>query len=364
MTHKPVEVAVERVSKRFGSVWAVNDVCITAQSGQFLTLLGPSGCGKTTILRLIAGFEELDQGEIFLDQVPISNIPPWKRQQGFVFQNYALFPHLTVAENIAFGLRMQRAHREEIGQRTADILKLVNLPGMGDRYPRQLSGGQQQRVALARSLVLRPKVLLLDEPLSNLDAKLRTEMLFELKQLQRNLGVTTIYVTHDQAEALAMSDIIVVLKDGQVRQVGTPREIWEQPCSAFVAGFLSMENLIPGQVVAKEEDSYLQLRFDTEQTVSLEVLDAREIDTEDQVTLGIRANSIQLRSRTGPVAHKNAFPAEIIETSYKGDFVSYEICTPMTTKPFLVTAPSSQTLSESLEIYLDPKKLFVFKDEN
>jgi iron(III) transport system ATP-binding protein len=211
---------------------------ILIQPGEFFTFLGPSGCGKTTLLRIIAGFVSPDEGLVYLGAEPVNNVPPWRRDIGLVFQNYALWPHLNVFENIAFGLRERKVAHGEIERRVAAVLEQVELSGTEKRRPSQLSGGQQQRVALARTLVIRPRVLLLDEPLSNLDAKLRIEMRLQLLKLQRDLGLTTIYVTHDQEEALAMSTRIAVMREGRVAQEGRPREIYERPADRFVAAFL------------------------------------------------------------------------------------------------------------------------------
>ncbi len=238
------EILVERVTKRFDDVTAVDDVSITIPGGEFFSMLGPSGCGKTTTLRLIAGFEEPTNGRILLQGQDVTHVPPSKRNVNMVFQAYALFPHMTVSENIAFGPRIKKLGSEEIGSRVQEILHTVQLEGMADRRPGQLSGGQQQRVALARALVNRPAALLLDEPLGALDLKLRKEMQLELKELQGRTGTTFVYVTHDQEEAMTMSDRIAVMNGGVVEQLATPRELYQRPASAFVAGFIGTSNLI------------------------------------------------------------------------------------------------------------------------
>src|SRR5687767_11008042 len=217
---------LDTVTKRYGDFHAVRDVSLEVPDGEFLVLLGPSGCGKTTTLRIIAGFVEATSGMVRLGGQDVTALPPWKRNAGLVFQNYALFPHLTVAENVAFGLEMRKVAKADIAPRVAEALRLVRLGHLGERLPRQLSGGQQQRVALARALVFKPDVLLLDEPLSNLDAKLRQEVRIEIRELQRQLGLTTIMVTHDQEEALTMADRLVVMSDGAVRQLGTQRDLY------------------------------------------------------------------------------------------------------------------------------------------
>jgi putative spermidine/putrescine transport system ATP-binding protein len=236
------------VTKRYGDVYAVRDFTLDVADGEFVVFLGPSGCGKTTTLRVVAGFAEPTSGAVRLGERDITSLPPWKRNAGLVFQSYALFPHLTVAQNVAFGLEMRKVEASEMSKRVVEVLRLVRLEHLGERLPRQLSGGQQQRVALARSLVFRPDVLLLDEPLSNLDAKLRQEVRVEIRELQRRLGLTTVMVTHDQEEALTMADRLVVMNDGAVRQVGTQEDLYERPTDRFVAGFVGRSTFIEGQI--------------------------------------------------------------------------------------------------------------------
>jgi putative spermidine/putrescine transport system ATP-binding protein len=239
-----------RLTKRFGAKTVLKDFALEVRGRQFVTLLGPSGCGKSTALNIVAGLIPATAGEVWLDGQRIDDLPPEKRGFGMVFQNYALFPHLTVFGNVAFGLQLQRRPAAEIRERVRAMLDLVQLPDMGERYPGQLSGGQQQRVAIARALVLQPRLLLLDEPLSNLDAKLRIEMRAEIKRLHANLGLTCIYVTHDQAEALSLSDWVVVLKDGVLMQAGMPPEIHDRPDNVFVADFMGFRNFFPVQVAS------------------------------------------------------------------------------------------------------------------
>ncbi len=238
------------VTKRFGPTVAVDRVSLEIEEGSFFTLLGPSGCGKTTLLRVVAGFHLPDRGEVYLRERRITHLPPHLRGTAMVFQEYALFPHMTVEENVAYGLRMRRVPAAEARARVARVLELVGLVGQEGKYPHQLSGGQQQRVALARALVVEPEVLLLDEPLSNLDAKLRVRVREELRELQRRLGQTTVYVTHDQEEALALSDRIAVMNTGRVLQVGTPEEIYLRPASRFVAEFVGLANFLEGYWVS------------------------------------------------------------------------------------------------------------------
>ena len=241
---------LNRICKRYGDLRAVDDLTLDVADGEFVVLLGPSGCGKTTTLRVVAGLVEPTSGTVWLGQHDVTRMPPWKRNAGLVFQSYALFPHLTVTENVAFGLEMRNIEPLERARRTRDALRLVRLAHMGERLPRQLSGGQQQRVALARALVFRPDVLLLDEPLSSLDAKLRQEVRVEIRELQRTLGLTTVMVTHDQEEALTMADRLVVMRDGAIRQVGTQRDLYERPADRFVAGFVGRASFIDGHFEA------------------------------------------------------------------------------------------------------------------
>jgi putative spermidine/putrescine transport system ATP-binding protein len=235
---------IAALTKRFGTLTAVDAIDLTVAQGEFVTLLGPSGCGKTTTLNMIAGFVPPDAGSIRLQGRPVESLPPFRRDLGLVFQDYALFPHMTVAQNVGFGLRMRRLPREEIARRVGEALDLVQMNGLGGRRPLQLSGGQRQRVALARALVIRPAMLLLDEPLSNLDLKLREEMRGEISALQRRLGIATVFVTHDQGEALTMSDRIAVMRAGRIEQIGTPTDVYERPATRFVAGFIGTANMI------------------------------------------------------------------------------------------------------------------------
>ncbi len=238
-------VSLEGVVKKYRQQTVLHELSLKIRPGEFLTLLGPSGCGKTTLLNLIAGFAQADNGEIFIQDQPVTDLPPHQREIGIVFQNYALFPHMTVERNIGYGLRMRRMAPAEIAARVQEAMAMVKLDGLGDRKPRELSGGQQQRVALARALVIRPKVLLLDEPFSALDKGLRSAMQVEIREIQRKLGVTTVFVTHDQSEALAMSDRIAVMERGEIRQVATPDELYRNPQDPFVASFLGDVNVLP-----------------------------------------------------------------------------------------------------------------------
>jgi len=251
---RPASLRLAGIGKRFGETVALKDASLEIAPGEFLTLLGPSGCGKTTMLNLIAGFTPPDSGEIFVDGRPITSMPTWEREIGMVFQNYALFPHMSVARNVAYGLRMRGVPKAEIAERVAAALAMVKLGALTQRRPRELSGGQQQRVALARALVIDPKVLLLDEPLSALDRALRAAMQVELRELQQRLGVTALFVTHDQNEALSLSDRIAVMSEGAIRQVGTPHEVYHRPADRFVASFVGDVSVLRGAVVGRAGD--------------------------------------------------------------------------------------------------------------
>ena len=243
-----IDVRLDRVTKRFHDVVAVDELSLDIQRGEFFSMLGPSGCGKTTTLRMIGGFEEATDGTIYLGDADVTGLPPFKRDVNTVFQNYALFPHLTVFENVAFGLRRKKVTSDSISTRVREMLDLVELPGYESRRPAQLSGGQQQRVALARALINHPRVLLLDEPLGALDLKLRKQMQLELKRIQTEVGITFIYVTHDQEEAMTMSDRIAVMRAGRIDQIGPPEAVYESPATEFVAGFLGASNMLDGEV--------------------------------------------------------------------------------------------------------------------
>ena len=248
-----MNIQLKDMVKRFGSLEAVSHVSLDIKDGELFTLLGPSGCGKTTILRLIGGFHKPDCGQIFFGEREVSAIPPYERNIGMVFQNYALWPHMTIFDNVAYGLKIKKTATAEIGPKVDHALSLVNLTGLEKRYPGQLSGGQQQRVALARALVLNPDVLLLDEPLSNLDAKIRQQVRAEIRKLQKELAITAIYVTHDQEEALTLSDRIAVLDHGKLQQLGSPRDLYQRPENPFVADFIGINNLIAGEVKEIQE---------------------------------------------------------------------------------------------------------------
>ena len=306
------DVRFDNVTKHYQNVVAIKALNLDIPRGTFFSLLGPSGCGKTTTLRMIAGFEHPTQGEIFIRGERVTDIPPYRRNFGMVFQNYALFPHMSVAQNVAFGLKMRKLRRDEIAKRVRETLDLVKLNGFEDRYPKQLSGGQQQRVALARALVIHPTVLLLDESLSALDKMLREEMQVELRELQRKLGITAVFVTHDQEEALTMSDRVAVMRAGVVEQVGTPSEIYESPRTEFVAGFLGNSNFVDGVVVNSSEDG---ARIDIG-GVQVRV-DGCTAGTGERVRLALRPEKIDIVA-DHDVGNRESVTATVREVIYRG----------------------------------------------
>ena len=254
-----VAINIENVVKRFGKDTIINGLSLNIKEGEFFTLLGPSGCGKTTLLRMIIGFNSIEGGEIKLDEKLINNIPTSKRNMGMVFQNYAIFPHMSVKDNVAFGLKRKKMSKQEIEEKVDEILKIVKIDHLKERMPVKLSGGQQQRVALARAIVIHPEVLLMDEPLSNLDAKLRVEMRNAIKRIQQQIGITTVYVTHDQEEALAVSDRIAVMNGGVIQQIDTPKRIYQRPSNTFVATFIGQSNILDGQVIKNNSEEGIKI---------------------------------------------------------------------------------------------------------
>jgi iron(III) transport system ATP-binding protein len=320
-----VYLELRGISKHFasrdgtGEVRAVDDVSIDITQGQFVTLLGPSGCGKTTTLRLIAGFEFPTHGAIVLDGRPIDELPPNKRDMAMVFQSYAIFPHLNVFENIAYGLKIKKLSSGDIRRKVADVLALTELHGLENRAPNQLSGGQQQRVALARALVMEPKVLLFDEPLSNLDAKLRVSMRSEIRRIQQELGITSVYVTHDQDEAMVLSDQIVVMHQGKVQQAGGAVEIYRRPANRFVADFIGRANFLPVEVLGRAGDKW-QLRL---QGLELAAPAADGAQHGTGAVLLVRPESLRLSPRQSP--GDISLPATVARTSYLGSLAEYEI---------------------------------------
>ena len=301
------EVIIRDAVKRYGDFTALNGVSLNIKEGEFFTLLGPSGCGKTTLLRMIAGFNSIEGGDFYFGEKRINDVPAHKRDIGMVFQNYAIFPHLTVKENVAYGLKARKVGKQEMETRVSEALELVQISHLADRKPNELSGGQQQRVALARAFVSEPSVLLMDEPLSNLDAKLRVQMRTVIKKLQRRLGITTIYVTHDQEEALAISDRIAVMKDGNIMQIGTPNEIYAKPQNPFVAGFIGVSNFL-----------------------DCEVRDGRTV-VQDEITVDIplrKAFSGKAKLSARPEQlffSEQGMPGKVLFSTFLGDFIEYEV---------------------------------------
>jgi spermidine/putrescine transport system ATP-binding protein len=341
------DVRIEGVTKRFQDVTAVDDLTLDIEAGKFYALLGPSGCGKTTTLRMIGGFEEPTEGTIYLGDHAVTGLPPHKRDVNTVFQSYALFPHLTVFENVAFGLRRKGTKRAEVGKQVDEMLQIVGLAGYGGRKPKQLSGGQQQRVALARALVNRPRVLLLDEPLGALDLKLRKEMQLELKRIQHEMGFTFVHVTHDQEEAMTMADWIVVMNGGRIEQLGEPAVLYEHPRTTFVANFLGVSNLLPG--VVEGADS---VRLENGQTLRVDPseLDGRSRD----VSVGIRPEKLHIGG-TGI----NRISGEIVERAYVGVSTQYVLKTSMGEVSVDVQGAGSHAPGAQLELSFSPESTFV-----
>ena len=322
------DVEIIDVTKRFGDVTAVDRMSLRIASGAFYSLLGPSGCGKTTTLRMIAGFEQPTAGEILLAGEPIAGVPPYQRNVNTVFQHYALFPHMDVAQNVGYGLRQKKVGRAEEQRRASEVLALVRLAGYERRRTWELSGGQQQRVALARALVNRPTVLLLDEPLGALDLKLRKEMQLELKALQREVGITFVYVTHDQEEALTMSDVIVVMRDGRIQQMGDPAELYERPVNRFVADFIGTSNFINGSVASINGASRVTVTTDRGLTLRGQVTDPSATVVSGQaVTVVIRPERLELRADDGAAPDVNAVTGRIHQGTYLGDQTEFRVIT-------------------------------------
>ncbi|HEV8441591.1 MAG TPA: ABC transporter ATP-binding protein [Methylomirabilota bacterium] len=315
-----MRIRVEGVVKRFGAVTAVDRADLTIADGELFTLLGPSGCGKTTLLRLLAGFYQPDAGEIRFGDRRVTGLAPYERNIGMVFQNYALWPHMTVRANVAYGLRLRKLASAEIDRRMTEGLRKVNLIGFESRYPGQLSGGQQQRVALARALVLNPDILLLDEPLSNLDAKVRVQVRAEIRKLQQELSITTIYVTHDQEEALSLSDRVAVMRDGHVLQVGVPKELYERPRTRFVADFVGTNNLVPGEVEGRRGERLLvHTALGRLEAVASGVIEGRCV-------LAIRPENVSLAGVAG--GNGNVVRGRIAFASYLGNTLRYDVEAP------------------------------------
>jgi len=312
-------VALSDVTKRFGTVQAVSHVSLHVEEGEFFSLLGPSGCGKTTMLRMLAGFISPTAGSISIGGINVTELPPEKRDVGIVFQNYAIFPHMNVYDNIGFGLRMRKVARPELDRRVRAALEQVGLRGYENRYQREMSGGEQQRVALARVLVTQPRILLLDEPLSALDKKLREEMKYWIRDLHAQLGITAIYVTHDQGEALTMSDRIAVMRNGAVEQVGTPREVYEQPQTHFVTDFIGESNILPARVLEVDHE-YVRLTLAGFSVMA----QRRDVSAGQQVSLVVRPEHVVL----GLDAERrdlNQLTGRVTKELYHGSLIRYEL---------------------------------------
>jgi iron(III) transport system ATP-binding protein len=318
-----MRVQLTGITKCFGAIRAIDDVSLTIEEGDFFTLLGPSGCGKTTLLRTIAGFHSPDAGEIRFGDRVVNSIPPYRRETGMVFQNYALFPHLSVYDNVAYGLRARKIPRTETAARVADIIKSVQLEGLEHRSPSQLSGGQQQRVALARALVISPQILLMDEPLSNLDAKLRVSMREEIRRIQKRMGITTIYVTHDQEEAMAVSDRIAILSRGKLEQVGTPAGIYFRPASRFAAEFMGGSNILEFPVIAYEAQTAEIIAEASGQKIYFK----GDKPTGRSITVSIRPEWIHVvpSSESGG---RNVLSGTVVSSTFLGSMVHYRVCGP------------------------------------
>ena len=343
------EVRIEHVFKRFGDVTAVSDFDLTVKDGEFVSLLGPSGCGKTTSLRMIAGFERATEGEIYIGDHCVSShikntfVPPEKRDIGMVFQSYAVWPHMTVNENVAYPLKIQKVPKEERAARVAEMLKLVHLDEYGSRYPHQLSGGQQQRVALARALVMRPGLLLLDEPLSNLDAKLRESMRFEISSIQKELGITVIYVTHDQSEAMTMSDRVVVMSRGVIQQIGTPYEIYRNPANKMVADFIGLVNFVEGEV--QGDRVYISgtgVSFPNTSGIT------------GSATIAVRPENITMSRTSGTIE------GTLVHRFYLGDAVDYRVQCKHHVIRVIVKGAELKEFTDGEKVYLDFDKIMVF----
>ena len=355
-----VRVKLVNVTKRFGEVVAVNKVNFEVKEGELFTLLGPSGCGKTTTLRLIAGFYKPDEGEIYFDDELMNDIPPHKRNTGMVFQNYALWPHMNVFENVAYGLKLRNMPPPKVIKKVKAALELVGLKGKARRTPSQLSGGEQQRVALARALVIEPRVLLLDEPLSNLDAKLRLRVRNEIRKLQKKLGITTIYVTHDQEEALSISDRIAVMNQGRILQIGTPEEIYISPKDLFVADFIGITNFIPCTIVSYDESK-------KEAVVKLGNMQLKvpsvynKVDAGEEALLAVRPENIKIHKLEE--APKPYLEGKIDLVTFLGRVIRYEVIYDNYT--LKVEAPRTEVKSikegEKVALTIDPLAVRVFK---
>ena len=357
------QITLTSVTKQFDDTVAVDDVSLQIEGGEFFSLLGPSGCGKTTTLRVIGGFVYPTTGEVSINGEIMAETPPYRRPVNTVFQNYALFPHKTVAQNIAFGLQMKKAVKSEILDAVERSLDLIQLPGYGDRKPNELSGGERQRVALARALINEPTILLLDEPLSALDLKLRKQMQLELKALQRKVGITFVYVTHDQGEALALSDRIAVMNDGKILQVGTPSEIYDSPRSRFVADFIGTSNFLEGMLISESE-----IVLTTEPPLKIASAPNSDVPLNTPVTVAIRPERFELK--TTPLSDvPNFLPGVIQDESYLGTTLQYTVQTdypmPLIAHQQNTGAKDTQRFKRGDTVYLQwrPENAIVLKSD-
>ena len=352
-------IEIQNLFKRFKKVVAINRIQLEVNQGEMLTLLGPSGCGKTTTLRCIAGLEKPEEGDIVIDGKPMLSkgfVPPSKRGIGMVFQNYAVWPHMKVINNIVYGLKIQKLAKQKIQEKAQQVLTLVGLDGLEDRYPSQLSGGQQQRVALARALVGNPKVLLLDEPLSNLDAKLREELRFEIKSLVRRMGITSVYVTHDQAEAMVISDRIAVMNAGNVVQLGTAKEIYQHPANRFVADFIGTMNFMPGEVIevaAEKDEVYVRTKFSNKLLCNWS--GHANMSSGEKIYASIRPEDVEVFPET-PEARVNLFKGTIVHKAYLGNFLNFFVDINDTMIRVQVPHHLPQEEGQELYLFLNPQK--------
>ena len=344
-------ISLQHVTKRFDNFVAVDDLNLEIEDRGFVTLLGPSGCGKTTTLRMIAGFESPDEGEIYLGDQAINSLTPNKRDTAMVFQSYALFPHLNVFDNVAYGLKLRKLPKEQIRKKVFDMLDLVGLEGMENRYTNQLSGGQQQRVALARALVVEPGVLLFDEPLSNLDAKLRVYMRTEIRRIQQQFGITAIYVTHDQSEAMSISDQIIIMNKGVIAQTGTPREIYYHPNSEFVADFIGEANFLKGTLTGQ---SGSKAAFSIEGN-SLEVESQGKLEPGKEYTLVLRPESAHL-------AEEGGLPCKVTLSCFMGSYQNYQVMVGNTLVKLTESNPKNKKIykvGESCALRFEPDAVHI-----
>lgn len=352
-------IEFKNVVKRFGDFTALDHVSLEIPKGAFVTLLGPSGCGKTTLMRQLAGFSEPEEGDVLVDGKRMNGLPPFKRNTPLVFQEYALFPHMTVYENISYGLKLVKAPKGEIDRRVSEMLEMFNLVGLEKRFPREMSGGQQQRVAFARALVMGQEILLLDEPLSNLDAKLRVDVRTELRQIQRKLGITAIYVTHDQDEALSMSDIIAVMRQGRIEQIGTPWEIYFRPANRFVADFVGTVNFLDANVLAADEHVLTVSHCGMELRVPTEV----SASAGEEITLVVRPECIHLAAENETLPEGAVLNGTIENYSFLGRMIRYwvRVCE----ETFIIDDANvdlSGARSGDVKLCLDTHKLHILKD--